>query len=44
MYNDDESEDYYERRTARADAALDLIVEWVSIAVVIGFVIYYLML
>jgi hypothetical protein len=36
MYDEIESEDYYERRTERADAEFDLFVEWSFIAVVIG--------
>jgi hypothetical protein len=43
MYNETESEDYYLRRTARADAGFDLFIEWASIAAVVGTVIYLLL-
>jgi hypothetical protein len=43
MLIDDESEDYYERRVARADAAFDLFIDWTSVAAMIGIVLYLLL-
>lgn len=43
MLIDDESEDYYERRTQRADAGFDLFIDWVSILVMAAIVLYMLL-
>ncbi len=38
MYNEDEVEDYYRRRTKRADETFDLLLLWSGYAIVVGIV------